>query len=129
MYLIYCEGGNPLVPDSEWPCYEAQARAWVEYFKGIYSFEPDSDTVPGDNGLRSELTMTEKSICSVAETLYSFALASSGGNADGATSLSVGSVKVGYGSAPSSLDLSDKALSRAVYASANRYLHFYRGVR
>ena len=68
-------------------------------------------------------------IYSVAETLYSFELACSGGNADGVTSLSVGSVKVGYGSTPSSLDLSDKALSRAVYASANRYLHFYRGVR
>lgn len=123
MYFAYCQGGERLIPVSEWPCFEVQARAWVEYFKDIYDFEPDESTQ------NTELTKTEKAICSVAETLYSFALASSGGNAAGVASISVGSVKVGYGSTPGSLDLSDAAQARAVYASANRYLRFYRGVR
>lgn len=128
-YLSFASAGpEQLIPEELWSGIERRARDLVDYYKSVYAFREVLDCAYGYE--EDTLTNTQRAICAVASELYSYALARSGGEDSGVSALSVGSVSVSFGktSASASMDLSEKAASRAAYNAANRYLHFYRGV-
>lgn len=99
------------IPVGEFTRLSRRASSQLDRYKRIY-------TVSGDD------TAEKLAICAMADALYFYEIAASGGLI---TSSSVGSVS--SGSQQANLDVSDKAMSRELYRCAGLYLSIYRGGR
>ena len=107
------------IPREDWPRFAMAADAQLSDFKRKYTARITDEH------------STQMAACAMADTLYFYAVAQSGGmNGGTVSSVGVGSVSTSYGSpmAVSTLDVSPKAQSRELYRAASMYLDFYRGV-
>lgn len=107
------------IPEEDWKRFAMAADAQLTDFKRKYTAR-----VTDENSYNM-------AACAMADTLYFYAVAQSGGAAGGpVSSVGVGSVSTSYENplAVSALDASPKAQTRELYRVACQYLDFYRGV-
>lgn len=104
--------GNSITDELEFLAFEARASDQLERYKRIYTV-----TAPTKDS-------EDMAICAMADALYFFDTAQSGGLV---TSSSIGSVSTSYGTA-GKVDVSPKAQERELYRCACLYLDIYRGV-
>lgn len=105
-------GGQSIASPCDWLEFKKRAEEQLQRYKRVYTV-----TAPDE--------IAEKmAICAMADTLYFFANAQSGG---AVASASIGSVSVNYGT-QNAVDLSPKAQERELYRCASLYLEIYRGV-
>lgn len=105
-----------VIPEEEWPGYEARAAAQLGQYRRIYQV-----TAPRPRA-------ADMAVCAMAEALRSFDLLANGEGGP-IQSASIGSVSVSYGGAAAqALDLSPRGQERELYRCASLYLDIYRGV-
>ncbi len=102
--------GGAIPTEAEWRDLSREAEAQLRRYERIY-------TVEGDDNAKS------MAICAMADSLYGFQIAQSGGGAVASTS--VGSVSTSYKVAE--VDTSAKAQSQELYRRASLYLDIRRG--
>ena len=106
--------GGTSIPIEEFPFFEARAAEHLAMLKRQYTVEaPDEDA-------------ESKAICAMADALAYFTAAQNGAGGS-ATSASIGSVSVSYGS-QNAVDLSPKGQEKELYRCAQKHLEIYRGV-
>lgn len=98
------------IPDSDFPRLALRAQAQLDRYKRQYRVEGDAE-------------QQNMAVCAMADALYYYEAAASGGITSGC---SVGSVSSSQAVTPP--DTSPKAQSAELYRCAKQYLSIYRGV-
>lgn len=101
--------GNVIPDEATFRALAREAEAQLRRYERIYTVEGDKDA-------------KSRAICAMAESLYGFQVAQSGG---AVASTSVGSVSTSY--AVAEVDASPKAQGQELYRRASLYLDIRRG--
>ena len=104
------------IPAEEFPRVVARAEAQLKRYKRIYAVSS-----PDKNG-------EDMAICAMADALYYFESVQNGSVGGQISSVSIGSVSVGYGGTiGGSVDMSAKGQAAELYRCACLYLDIHRG--
>ena len=98
------------IPESEWAGYEQRAQFKLDRYKRVYTV-----AAPKNNS-------EDNAVCAMADTIYFYDMASSGGDY---ISSSIGSVSSSRSA--NQADLSERAQNISIYRAAQEFLDIYRG--